>query len=72
MKICIIMPASLVTKILQIDQPIKDFYSSGQKNGDVSVPFHPVWMAFPTISVPVCWPVMALHRVRNIVPFRSV
>ena len=39
MKICIIMPASLVTKILQIDQLIKDFYSSGQKNGDVcSVP----------------------------------
>ena len=25
------MPASLVTKILQIDQPIKDFCSSGQK-----------------------------------------
>jgi hypothetical protein len=50
----------------------KTSYSSGQRNGDVSVPCHPVWTAFRTLSVPVCWPYMALHRVRNIVPFRSI
>jgi hypothetical protein len=47
-------------------------YSSDQKNGDVSVPCHPVWTAFRTLSVPVSWPYMALHHVRNIVPFRTV
>ena len=51
-------------------------YSRGQKNGDVSVPYRPVCTAFPTISVPVQFRLLAVRGASPrahycSVPFRS-
>ena len=47
-------------------------YSSSQKKGDISVPYHLIWMVIPTISVPVEFGFLAPCRMRTIIPFCSI